>query len=860
MEPVEDEELPEETLPEELPKDVKKGGPSKGKMWAIIIVAIIVIAAIAGAWGLGLFGGGEDENEPPTDGAEATTGTTIEIGESVSFTSLAADSDGEIELYEWFFGDGTNLSGDAAAARNATHTYDYGGWYWVYHLVTDDDGATADNEDSMIRVIVKLYDPGELEELTNDTAPFAFLSADLDIIEINDTVTFDMTGCYGIEYNESYNGTGDQWNMSWEYLTDIVLDYGDGSDPVDITPAEEMTDTHQYTASGHYAAALTVTSTNGESTTVMRTIHVLSPEAASVGDVKNPNTYIYVTIGEPQYLDPAVNYETAGGEVLQNVYETLIWYDGDSAEDLVPMLATEVPSIANGLISEDGLNYTFNLRSGVTFHDGTAMDAADVEYSIERVLRIHDPAGPSWMLEQVMTDYISYYIGETVGTWIADSYNASWLIDALPSDPDHVIDDEDVRAVSEASIDQVDSDTITIRLTHPYPGFLQIMAYTIGSVVSMDYVEANGGVEDGVHNDWMDQHTCGSGPYKLVEWDIGSGIQLTRNDDYWGPAPSIKNVFILLATDPNTRMLMLQAGDADGIDLDIKYESLFQSADYRISKGHASFDMMFAGFNMEINATAAASQYGSTVPSDFFQDKNVRQAFVHLINYTLYIESVRKGNGLAANGPIPQGMFGFNESIPYYEYNLTAAEEYFKAAINEGTGNSWWDDGFTIALIYNAGNEYRETACQFMKQALESLGAPGGFEARIFALDWPSYLNALQQTPSPFPMFWLGWGPDYADPDDYVTPFLDSTYGVFPGAYTGYENASIDTLARQAAAELDLDLRYDLYSEISMLCYEDAPYIWFYQAQNFHIERSWISGYYYNPMYSNLYYPALSKG
>lgn len=858
MEPREEEELHEDTLPEELPKEIREKKPTNMKLIAVIVAVIIIIAAVAGAWAMGLFGGGEEE--APTVTTTISTHSAL-AGGTIYLNATAEDEDGTVEEIVWYFGDGE--TGDEF---NTTHVYDYPGSYIVYAVVTDDDGDTGDNEDqlSSMTLMVTTSAPDTPSDTDpNATAePYMILAGSPDVIDIGDEVNFSAGASWAwvAEYvNESDYSEGFDWVPDITAIDPMMLNYSDGSDEVELDTSDPNA-LHVFNAQGSHPVFLT-----GWSGTYMsiyiKTIHVLKAESSWTGAVKNSDTYIYVTIGEPQYLDPAVDYETAGGEVLQNVYETLIWYDGDSVEELVPLLATEVPSIANELISEDGLNYTFNLRSGVTFHDGTTMDAADVEYSIERVLRIHDPTGPSWMLEQIMTDYISYYVGETLDTWLADSYNASWLYDALPDTAlTHVIDDADVRAVSEASIDQVDSDTVRIRLTHPYPGFLQIMAYTIGSVVSMDYVEANGGVEDGVHNDWMDQHTCGSGPYKLVEWDIGSGIQLTRNDNYWGTAPTIKNVFILLATDPNTRMLMLQAGDADGIDLDIKYESLFQGDDYRISKGHASFDMMFAGFNMEINETAASTLYGSDVPTDFFQDKNVRQAFVHLINYTLYIESVRKGNGLPANGPIPQGMFGFNESIPYYEYNLTASEEFFKAAINDGTGNSWWDDGFTIALIYNAGNEYRETACQFMKQALESMASPGGFEARIFALDWPSYLNALQQTPSPFPMFWLGWGPDYADPDDYVTPFLDSTYGVFPGAYTGYENASIDVLARQAAAELDPDVRYDLYSEISMLCYEDAPYIWFYQAQNFHIERAWIDGYYYNPMYSNLYYPALTKG
>ncbi len=85
-------------------------------------------------------------------------------------------------------------------------------------------------------------------------------------------------------------------------------------------------------------------------------------------------TFTMATIGEPNFLDPAIDFEDAGAEVIQNVYQTLVWYDRESAINLVPVLATEVPSIENGLISANGMNCTFNLREDVVFHDGTADD------------------------------------------------------------------------------------------------------------------------------------------------------------------------------------------------------------------------------------------------------------------------------------------------------------------------------------------------------------------------------------------------------------------------------------------------------------------------------------------------------
>jgi peptide/nickel transport system substrate-binding protein len=611
-----------------------------------------------------------------------------------------------------------------------------------------------------------------------------------------------------------------------------------------------MSTTHNYTASGHYAAKLTVTGTNGVSTVVVRTIHVLTVSTI-LTVVKNPDSFTEATIGEPDYLDPAVDYETAGGEVLNSVYENLIWYDGSSASNLKPVLAKEVPTIANGLVSADGLNYTFNLRTDVTFHDGTVMNADDVVYSVRRVLQIHDPSGPGWMIDQIFTDYIGFSVGATVADW---GTSAPWLLSAVgSSDPAYVLTELDVKNASEAAILKVNDTAVTFRLTHPYPGFMKIAAYTVMNIVSKDFVEAHGGITPGEHNDYMDSHTCGTGPYKLVVWEVGAKVHMTRFDDYWGSAPDIKDIYIVKANDVNTRILMLQAGDADCIYLPIKYESTFTGkTDYRIVKGLPSFDLTFMAFNFNIDATTANSQYGGTITVDFFHDIHMRKAFTHLLNYTQYIANVAMGNAKQPNGVIPEGMFGYDPDIPKYDYNLTAAAEEFQLA-----SGTWWDDGFTIPLFYNAGNLGRQTACEMIKLSLESIPSVGQMTATVNALDWPTFLDQVYNTNGYMPVYAIGWGPDYADPDDYANPMLAST-GTYP-YFTGYANATIDALVMEAASELDETTRADLYSQMAQLVYEDCPYIWLTQPNNFHIERAWVQGYYYNPMFAGLYFPSYSK-
>jgi len=99
--------------------------------------------------------------------------------------------------------------------------------------------------------------------------------------------------------------------------------------------------------------------------------------AADTGaQVKNPDTFVLADYRTVQTIDPAASYDVAGSMRIWNMYETLIFFDGSSTETYVPLLAAEVPSVANGGISADGKTYTFIIRKGVKFHAGGELTPA----------------------------------------------------------------------------------------------------------------------------------------------------------------------------------------------------------------------------------------------------------------------------------------------------------------------------------------------------------------------------------------------------------------------------------------------------------------------------------------------------
>ena len=343
------------------------------------------------------------------------------------------------------------------------------------------------------------------------------------------------------------------------------------------------------------------------------------------------STYTHVSIGEIRTLDPAWAYDSAGGEILQNVYETLIFYKGGSAAELEPQLAVEVPTVENGGISEDGLTYTFKLRENVTFHDGTKFNASAVKFSIDRAMAYDDPESPGWILTQPGLS-------------------------------------EDKKSTN-LNVEVVDEYTVRFNLKKAYSPFIYCLAYTIANIVSPTYVKENG--EEAVEmprpdNIWMDSHMCGTGPYMLDEWaDDKSYVKLVAYDDYWGDQPACTTIYIKVVDEYNTRYLALLGGEADSIYVPLEHADEFEGMDDINVQTSDTFQVNFFGFNQAMAP---------------FDDVNVRKAFCWAFDYNTYIDEVQSGYSIQLQGIIPKGMFGHDDTLPMYSYDLTEAKKYLEDA------------------------------------------------------------------------------------------------------------------------------------------------------------------------------------
>jgi len=583
-------------------------------------------------------------------------------------------------------------------------------------------------------------------------------------------------------------------------------------------------------------------------TTVSPTTAATTETTPTKPPIKNPDTIIVATIGEPETLDPAWAYDTASGEVIFNIYNTLIFFDREHVDKFVPMIAEKVPSVENGLVKDGGKTIIFPIRKGIKTHDGGEITPEDVEYSFERAMIQERDGGPVWMLLEPLLGVESL----------------SELGDL--SDPE---DAQRIGEMIDAAV-EVEGDNVVFHLAKPFPltTFLQIWSQTWASIVDKECAIKHG-AWPGNKDNWVEvfkkyhnpetpelqEADCGSGPFMLEKWEHGKQISLIRFDDYFQGPAKIRRAIIKKVDEWSTRKLMFLKGDADIIDVPRQHAQELEGApNIRVYKNLPTLAVTALFFTFEIDPESpyigSGKLDGHGIPPDFFKDINVRKAFAYAFDWDTYIKEVWQGEAEHIPGPIPRGLPGFNPDQPKYEFNLTKAEEYFKKAWN----GTVWEKGFYLEILYNVGNVQRKTAAEILKENIEKINPK--FKIYVRGVEWPTYLRAMVK--GQLPCFIIGWLADYPDPHNFVHPFMHSK-GTF-AAWQHYKNPKVDELIDKGIRTSDPEQRKQIYYELQKIYYEDVPSVVLYQPLGRHYERDWIQGWYYNPIYPGIYFYALSKG
>ncbi|MVS97854.1 ABC transporter substrate-binding protein [Devosia marina] len=333
---------------------------------------------------------------------------------------------------------------------------------------------------------------------------------------------------------------------------------------------------------------------------------LVSPAAAQTP----PNVLIVGQIAEPQSLDPQVSTAVNDFRILVNIYDGLVRY-ADGTLEVEPALATD------WTISDDGLSYTFNLREGVTFHDGTPFNAEAVKFNFDRMLDEDHP----------------YY---DTGPFPL-SFNFSAV----------------------ESVNVIDEHTVEFVLTEPFAPFLSNLAYPTGLIVSPQ------GVMDNV--DDYGRNPSGTGPYRFVEWQSNTRVVVEANADYWDGAPALEAVVFRPITDANTRVAEMLSGGID-VMVEVPPDNVSQFEEdsafevYEQAGPHVWYVMLNA-------------RYGP------FADKLVRQAANYAVNKEALVNEVLQGTATVSDSPIaPAFNWAYNENLEPYPYDPDMAGQLLSQA------------------------------------------------------------------------------------------------------------------------------------------------------------------------------------
>ncbi len=511
---------------------------------------------------------------------------------------------------------------------------------------------------------------------------------------------------------------------------------------------------------------------------------------------RDTKTLVYYIQSEPVTMDPSDAYDLWSSLPLLNIYDTILTYNKDTTQ-LIPGLATEVPSVANGGISTDGLQYTFHIRQDVKFCDGNSLTAKDVYASFRKILVEASPeSGVAWIINQTLNPK-----NIPGSLWLKDTY------------------------------------TIQMNLTAPYVAFLStVAAVEPAGIMESDWIDAHGGVQFLTPNPYIKQNTMGTGPYCLAasDWVHGSQMTLRQNPYYWGGWHGTEptTVVIKFTTDASSRVEAIRTGAADIADLPLSSISQVSDLPGVIAKANDTIKSEIVTFNVT-NPYLADNATG----------RLVRQAFSWAFDYNATIAQDYAGYASLLPGPIPGGMPYYSVERQVYYQNLTRAAALLDAAgyVKNGAGVRF--GGYAFRLIADGTQVEEANAARRFQNTLNSLGVVTNLVITPSTDVWDTI-----RSHGAYDLFTAHWVLDYLDPDDYVSPMdMNATNG---GDYwhTGFDNLTTNTYGFAARSELDAAKRAADYAKVWEAAIANPNMIWFTQQLYVPIHQSYIHNFWFGPI------------
>ncbi|HET6487417.1 MAG TPA: ABC transporter substrate-binding protein [Spirochaetia bacterium] len=454
-------------------------------------------------------------------------------------------------------------------------------------------------------------------------------------------------------------------------------------------------------------------------------------------------TLVYGTTDKVTDMDPASAYDFHTWEIFQNVSCGLLQYTPGTT-DLVPGLATGYTT------NPAGDQYTFTLRKGVKFSDGTPFTAQVVKWSIDRVAKLNgDPAA-------LVTQYVK-------------------------------------------SVDVVNDYTVRFNLTGPLSYLPQLVAtptyfpmdpkvYPEDKIVK-DVSELNGG------------EIAALGPYQLTSFKRDEQAVFQANPNYFGKEPAVKKIIIRYFADATTMRLALERGE-----IDLAFKSLNPSDIDDLLKNPKFVGTKIPGPQIRYLCFETSESV--------FKDKRLRQAVAALINRPEINQKVYLGHNAPLYSMIPVGMSYHTDAFKTVlgDANVALAEKDLKAA-----GYSA-DNPFTFDLWYTPSH-YGDTEVNMAEVLQAELQKTPLMKVTIKSAEWATYKQQFNN--KQMPVFFLGWYPDYIDPDDYTSPFAQTEGSKGNGIF--FSSKAWDDLFIQEQQTTKDATRNSVFAKLQQMWTDEVP-------------------------------------
>jgi peptide/nickel transport system substrate-binding protein len=478
------------------------------------------------------------------------------------------------------------------------------------------------------------------------------------------------------------------------------------------------------------------------------------------------DTLVFGSSADPVILDGAYVSDGESLRAIRQIFEGLV-DTAPGSTDIVPKLAESYDA------SDDGKVWTFKLREGVKFQDGTDFNADAVCANFERWYNFTG-------LQQA--DTVSYYYLTVFGGFKNNESDS--LGESLYS-----------------SCKAVDDATAEVTLTRASSTFLSALSLPSFAMASPEALEKYGANDVGGTADsptftgtFGTENPIGTGPYKLDEWIKGDKLVLVRNDDYWGEKAQIETVILKPIADGPARRQALEAGDIDGYDLvDPSDIDALKEAGYQLLNRPA-FNVAYVGFNQAVKP---------------LEDVRVRQALAHAINRENVITTKYPEGSAVATQFQPPEVFGYADDVTKYEYDPEKAKSLLAAAGQSNlTLEFWYPSGVSRPYMPDPAANF-----QLMKADLEAVG----ITVVPKTAPWnPDYLDAVDGGSAA--IYLLGWTGDFGDPDNFIGTFFQA-----PLKQWGFDNPELFAALDAAEAEPDQAKRESQYQDINRQIMEFLP-------------------------------------